>query len=309
MDNYRIYHRDKSKFYDVPYRSYNAETPIIMNGKNSSEYGTDLNKNFINLLSNFANDTPDARSIEGQLWYDSKNKVLNLKDNTGFQKIGYIRPPIVPDDALKEFELSMEMLNYLSVDGGILSGKLLLKDVEESDSENSAVHKNFVDGKKPPIPLGYIPLAGNSHIATGKLYLPNVAPSEDLQAAPKSYADKIIPQIKKIAENAKITSTSNAGLLKGYANVIEHHPYGLVYIFGESYIPSDNVSTTISIGAIGNIKNYQAQVSIINNTNPDITVDCVFKVENNEGSLTIIRHNNSSTDALTVHYIITGIKK
>lgn len=301
MDNYQIVSRDKSKSYTVPYRGYNSETPIIMHGKNSSGYGRDLNQNLLNLLNHYANDKADPRNIEGQLWFDSKNKVLNLKDNLGYVKLGYTRPPIVPEDAIKEFDVNMKLLNYLPVDGGTLSGTLFLKTTDkDNDSENSAVNKNYVDSYKPAIPLGYIPLSGNLHRATGKIYLPNVLPDQDLQAAPKIYADKNIPCLKN-SENLKITSTSNA-------NFVEHKPYGLMYIFGESYIPVDNITTTVGFQSYGNIKAYQVQISILNNTNPDITVDAIYKINNGEGELTIIRHNTNSPEAITVHYIITGVK-
>jgi hypothetical protein len=308
MDNTTIRSRDGTSLHlQIPYRFYNAETPLIFNGKNINNYGRVLNQNLLNLLSNFANDEADSGSIDGQLWFDSKNDRLLLKDGTTFKEVGYTRPPLVPSDAVKDYELNILLSDVLSKDGGTVSGTLLTKVVEETDSENSVVNKQYVDNLKPPIPKLYIPLSGNKTIPEGKIY---VAPKEfkdPLQIVTKKYVDDTTPQIKYIIEDGKISKTGS-NTLKGWSNIIEYAPFNLIYIFGESYLPIDNITTTIHFDKLGNIKSSQVQVSIIDNLNKDVTVDAKFVVNDGKGELVIIRHNSSIPEAVTVHYIITGVK-
>lgn len=307
MDNTSIFSRDKTLRITIPYRSFNAQTPLIFNGKKSINYGRDINQNFLNLLSNFANDIPDVRMLDGQLWFDSKNDKLMLKDDNIFREVGYTRPPLVPSEAIRDYDLRVLLLDLLSVNGGTISGTLLTKTVEDVDSENSVINKQFVDGFIPPIPKIYIPISGNTSIPSGKIYAPPMIPENPLQIVNKKYVDDNTPQLKTISEDGKI-SIQGSETLKGYANVIEYSPYNLVYIFGEAYIPIDNITTDVYFDIVGNLKSSQLQLSIINNSNKDITVDGKFTVKDNKGQLTIIRHNTINPEAITVHFIITGIK-
>lgn len=60
-------------------------TDLTFIGKNYAGYGEVQNENFLHLLENFANTTQPARPVEGQIWYDSTNKVLKYYNGLRFK--------------------------------------------------------------------------------------------------------------------------------------------------------------------------------------------------------------------------------
>lgn len=61
-----------------------TDTSLTFPGRNVTGYGQIIAENFLSLLENFANSTAPVNPIEGQLWYDSENGVLQLWDNTNW---------------------------------------------------------------------------------------------------------------------------------------------------------------------------------------------------------------------------------
>lgn len=60
----------------------NTVTSLTLVGKNYAGYGLFLNENYVKLLENFANASePAGGLLEGQLWYDSTNKLIKLRRN------------------------------------------------------------------------------------------------------------------------------------------------------------------------------------------------------------------------------------
>ena len=53
-------------------------TSINLIGKNFAGYGLYLNENFIKLMENFASSSAPANPLNGQLWFDSTNKILKV---------------------------------------------------------------------------------------------------------------------------------------------------------------------------------------------------------------------------------------
>lgn len=51
-------------------------------GQNTPEYGTQLNQNFASLLENFASATAPTTPTNGQLWYDTGNKLLKVNEGS-----------------------------------------------------------------------------------------------------------------------------------------------------------------------------------------------------------------------------------
>lgn len=60
-------------------------TDLTFIGKNYAGYGEVQNENFLHLLENFANTAQPARPVEGQIWYDSTNKVLKYYNGLRFK--------------------------------------------------------------------------------------------------------------------------------------------------------------------------------------------------------------------------------
>jgi len=67
--------------------SLDRTTDLIFVGRNYAGYGEVQNENFLKLLENFARFSPPPRPIEGQLWYNTSSKSLNLFDSTGWKGI------------------------------------------------------------------------------------------------------------------------------------------------------------------------------------------------------------------------------
>lgn len=53
-------------------------TSLTLVGKNFAGYGQFLNENFVKLLENFSNSTQPANALQGQVWWDSTNKLLKV---------------------------------------------------------------------------------------------------------------------------------------------------------------------------------------------------------------------------------------
>ena len=60
--------------------SIDQTTDLKFLGKNYAGYGEIQNENFLKLLENFANPTHPSKPIEGQVWYDTTTKSLNVYD-------------------------------------------------------------------------------------------------------------------------------------------------------------------------------------------------------------------------------------
>ena len=73
--------------------SINTETSMKLPGRLTTDYGQSVNENFLHLLENFANASPPADPVEGQLWYDTTQEVDQLKiyDGTNWVAAGGLK--------------------------------------------------------------------------------------------------------------------------------------------------------------------------------------------------------------------------
>lgn len=71
----------------------NRDTSLDLIGRTLADYGGPLNTNFLRLLENFANANPPRNPVEGQLWYDTRDGVDQLKiyDGTGWVAAGGLK--------------------------------------------------------------------------------------------------------------------------------------------------------------------------------------------------------------------------
>jgi microcystin-dependent protein len=75
-----------------------TDTSLTFPGRNVTGYGQIIAENFLALLENFASASAPVNPIEGQLWYDSTNGVLQLWDNTAWKAAsGIQKGPNTPD--------------------------------------------------------------------------------------------------------------------------------------------------------------------------------------------------------------------
>lgn len=79
----------------------NKDTSLTFPGRNTPGYGKIIADNFLQLLENFASGDKPTKPVEGQLWYDSLNGVLNINDGTGAEgwkaASGIQKGPTPPD--------------------------------------------------------------------------------------------------------------------------------------------------------------------------------------------------------------------
>lgn len=59
-----------------------TSTSITLIGKGFKNWGEAVNENFVKILENFANSTPPLNPLNGQLWYDTNDKILKIYDST-----------------------------------------------------------------------------------------------------------------------------------------------------------------------------------------------------------------------------------
>ena len=73
--------------------SINTETSMKLPGRLTTDYGQSVNENFLHLLENFANTSPPANPVEGQLWYDTTTEIDQLKiyDGTNWVAAGGLK--------------------------------------------------------------------------------------------------------------------------------------------------------------------------------------------------------------------------
>jgi hypothetical protein len=303
MDKYRIEFSNKSKTpFEVGYRTFNSQTTLTLPGKNSVNYGKDLNSCFYHLLESFCNDLPPANPIEGQTWYNTETKALNVYDGTYWTPVGYTNRPTVPDEAVNPAALEIKISNYLKVNGGDMVGTLLLKPTSISDSDNAAVTKQYVDNLQPKQIGDLISVYGNTVIPTGAIITRNISVSQPNQAATKKYADSTVPQIVKTIDQA-ITVTS--GLATGKINTVLFKPANQIQIFGNVDV-SASVPFVDILLPVTDIVNECALVNVTGTF--DATIDVSAYVTTNTKSeivLRIIKHI-TLTKAVSVNFSVSG---
>ena len=83
-----------------------TDTSLTFPGRNVTGYGQIIAENFLALLENFASATEPVNPVEGQLWYDSTNGVLQIWDNTAWKAASGIQKgpaePSIPTSKVGE---------------------------------------------------------------------------------------------------------------------------------------------------------------------------------------------------------------
>lgn len=62
-------------------------TSLTLIGKNFAGYGQFLDENFVKILENFSNTTAPSSALQGQLWWDSTNKILKVFNGTAWKTV------------------------------------------------------------------------------------------------------------------------------------------------------------------------------------------------------------------------------
>lgn len=83
-----------------------TSSSITVVGRNYAGYGEFLGENFVKILENFANTSEPGNPLEGQLWYDTSNNVLKVRNSTEFKTLGSLKvAAVAPATSLIEGDL------------------------------------------------------------------------------------------------------------------------------------------------------------------------------------------------------------
>lgn len=135
---YTIFNPDGSILTLVPDNIVDqVSTSLSLVGRNVSGFGQFINNNFVQLLSNFANDSVNSpRSpLRGQLWYDTTEKKIKVFDN-GYKTISgatisQTKPPSLTTGDLW-FDSFNNQLKMINGNGTILIGPTFSKQIGEN---------------------------------------------------------------------------------------------------------------------------------------------------------------------------------
>ena len=164
--SYKIHYSDDSKTpIAIAPNTRNYDTPLVLFGRGATDWGVDFNTNLVRMLENFCNDYLPGYAgqvLEGQLWYDSYNKQLNLCTKS------------TKDDELNRTVATLEWTPLTNIPSPDLIGIVT----------NSSLEIALAD---------YIPLTGNAISMTGSLLVSSVDEiSDPLAVATKKYVDTLV---------------------------------------------------------------------------------------------------------------------
>ena len=81
----------------------NTDYGVTLVGKNYAGYGIFLNDNFVALMENFANTIAPAKPLEGQLWFNTSTRDLNLWTGSSWRRLSsYTASSTTPTGSLYE---------------------------------------------------------------------------------------------------------------------------------------------------------------------------------------------------------------
>lgn len=267
MSNYRIEFSNKAKDpFEVQYRSFNTATSLTLPGKNSVNYGYEVNSDLYHLLEHFCNDLPPTNPIQGQTWFNTKTDKLNIYDQY-WTELGNTNRPKTPVDSISNAVLDITLDQLLKSTGGQMQGDILLKDTTPADSEWAAVTKEYVDSFIKPVPDNIIKLSGNEIPTINNIILPDIPLTNPLQAATKAYADANVPKLTKYVDNP---FTGSAGDTNGYCNIVTLLPSGLTFIFGVEYMKAENSYVDMNFASIGPFSGASIHVNPVD-ADPGVT--------------------------------------
>lgn len=246
--------------FNIPFGEVDNSTSLVLYGQGREEYAEGLWNNLLHLLENFSNGNPNYTGpdnpTEGQLWYDSFNKVLKVykkvnksplaleiatPDNTNIStKDEYIWVDIVDIDYIE---------NTFGMDGidGVI-GKLA------SSAKNSQELLNALK-------TYYVPYSGGQ--LTGQLYLSNDNYIE-YNNPPESYKAFSVGYLKGYLDNFAKTYKPEEGYFD---------------IFGNSSRVDDTVGTYVPLNLTntktisGNKLTFENNVNFTNSLEIDSAVN------------------------------------
>ena len=263
----------------------NTDTSLTFPGRNVTGYGQTIGQNFLALLENFAGPAEPVNPIEGQIWFDTNTRTLQLYDGVGWKAASDIQKSVVAPsvEQSKVGELWVDTVNqqlYVfsgtdwilvgpNFSTGLLSGPLVEQIIDTNN--NTKVVLTFYVEDKPVVIISKDSFTPKNSI-TGFLAVRsgvNISATTDLGLggfSPKLYG----------------TATSADGLNVG----------GAVIDSGK-FLRSDITNTT------------EFGLNIRNNSGINIGVDSSFNLSNSATAAKI--YNSSAGSSIDIQLNSDGI--
>ena len=200
--------------FNIPFGEVDNSTSLVLYGQGRTEYAEGLWNNLLHLLENFSNGNPNYTGpdnpTEGQLWYDSFNKVLKIykKVNKSPLSLEIATPSNTNVSVKDEYRwvdiIDMEyMQNVFGMDGidGVI-GKI------------AALVKNNTDLLNA-LKTYYLPYSGGQ--LSGQLYLSN-DPYVEYNYIPELYEAFSVGYLKSYLDNFSKTYKPEEGYFDIFGN-------------------------------------------------------------------------------------------
>jgi microcystin-dependent protein len=263
----------------------NTDTSLTFPGRNVTGYGQTIGQNFLALLENFAGPSEPVNPIEGQLWFDTNTRTLQIFDGVAWKAASDIQKSVVAPsvEQSKVGELWVDTVNqqlYVfsgtdwilvgpNFSTGLLSGPLV-EQIIDTNNDTKVVLTFYVEDK------------------------PVVIISKD-SFTPKNS----ITGFLAIRSGVNISATTDLGLggfapkLYGTATSADGLNVGGVVIDSGKFLRSDITNTT------------EFGLNIRNNSGINIGVDSSFNLSNSATAAKI--YNSSAGSSIDIQLNSDGI--
>jgi microcystin-dependent protein len=307
----------------------NTDTSLTFPGRNVTGYGQIIAENFLSLLENFAKSEAPANPIEGQLWYDSVNGVLQIWDNVQWKAASNIQKssvePATESSSIGELwvDTTNQQLYIFSgtrwilvgptFSSGLRSGPIVER-LDDSDSISRVIVTFYIDdlpifivSKDTFTPK--IAISGFSTIRTGLNLTTELVDTAELVT--KLYSRATVADSLRIGETDVAAGKflrSDTVNITDFAFTVRNNQGLSIGANSNLKLSSSDTQSTIYNNSQGgsivfNINRSGTPESIltiidnkigINNTNPDETLDVAGNVK--ISNTLLVTNNNISTN-------------
>jgi hypothetical protein len=190
MRDYNITVSGKS--FNIPYRSTNNESSLVLHGNDSTNYGQALLTNLIRLTDNFCSASAPTNPILGQTYYNYITKKISVYKKNGWSEINLVPNTdyldvVYLDETSKGphgTNILPEVLNdYIPLSGN--DTPISVSTIKTAfDISNEAVTKAYVDEIfREKSTIKYLPIAAETATMTGALRLKTPYRKDDSRKA------------------------------------------------------------------------------------------------------------------------------
>ena len=295
------------KTFNIPYRSTNKESSLVLHGNDSTNYGQTLLTNLIRLTDNFCDVNPPDNPILGQTYFNYTTKKLSVYKKNGWSEINLVPNTdyldVVYLDETSKGPHGSNILPQVLDDYIPLSGNeipLGVKTIKTAfDISNEAVTKAYVDEIfREKSTVKYLPLAADSATMSGALRLKSPLRKDDnRRAATVGYVNELgvltVTNTPVIQDeyNFVVTTYNVTGRLDDYKQPDTSDSFTAVYF--SALLTNNSVTMTLPVtfSTSANMKSGFGMTVVCKSV--DVNVPVYAKI--NSGSSVTIRRTTGSS--------------